>query len=77
MSVHPTYTKARAVTKSDSTVLNCSAFVAGGAGNVAILAEGDSSAVTITAVIVGQVYPIRCQKIMSTNTTATNIVALY
>lgn len=73
------FRKAAAVTKSDSTVVNCEGFYVGGAGNVAIIAKDDQTdtAVTLTACIVGQVYPIACKKIMSTNTTATAIVALY
>lgn len=71
------YTKAVAVTKSDSTVLDCIAFYVGGAGNVAIIAKGDTAAVTLTAIIPGTIYNIACNKIMSTNTTATAIVALY
>ncbi len=73
------YRKAAAVTKSDSTLVNCEGFYVGGAGNVAIIAKDDATdtAVTLTACIVGQYYPIACKKIMSTNTTATAIVALF
>lgn len=71
------YTKAAAVTPSDSTVLRCKAFYVGGAGNVAIKTESGATAVTLTAVLVGHVYRIECYNIMSTNTTATNIVALW
>lgn len=73
------FRKAAAVTKSDSTVVNCEGFYVGGTGNVAIIAKDDptDTAVTLTACIVGQVYPIACKKIMSTNTTATLIVALF
>lgn len=71
------YTRAAAVTKSDTTVLNCEGFYVGGAGNVAIMPREGSTAVTLTACIVGQVYPIACNKIMETNTTATLVVALY
>jgi hypothetical protein len=73
----PRYTKAEAVTKSDSTVLKCKAFYVGGAGNVAIKTDAGATAVTLTACIVGQVYEIECYHIMSTNTTATAIVALW
>lgn len=73
------YRKAAAVTTSDSTIVNCEGFYVGGAGNVAIIAKDDATdtAVTLTACIVGQYYPIACKKIMSTNTTATLIVALF
>lgn len=79
------YTNAIAVTKSDTTVLNCLGFYVGGAGDVAILPlrESDSSpqaagsTVTFVACIVGKIYQVAAAKIMSTNTSATNIVALY
>lgn len=79
------YDRALAVTKSDTTILGCAGFYVGGAGNVAIqtigttgIADGAAdTAVTLTACIVGQIYPIACYRIMSTNTTATAIVALY
>lgn len=73
------FRKAAAVTKSDSTVVNCEGFFVGGAGNVAIIAKDDptDTAVTLTGCLVGTVYPIACKKIMSTNTTATLIVALF
>ena len=71
------YERAVAVSPSDSTIVDCEAFYVGGAGNVAIVAKRGGSAVTLTAVVVGAVYPIACSKIMSTNTTATAIVALY
>ena len=71
------YERAVAVSPSDSTIVDCEAFYVGGAGNVAIVAKRGGSAVTLTAVLVGHVYRIACSKIMSTNTTATAIVALY
>jgi hypothetical protein len=77
MSLAPKYTKAAAVTTSDSTVLKCKAFYVGGAGNVAIKTDSGATAVTFTAVIVGHVYEIECYNIMATNTTATAIVALW
>jgi hypothetical protein len=73
--------KLRAVTPSDSTVVNCQALWVGGAGNVAILAESDAddagSAVTIVGVAAGTLLPIAADRVMSTNTTATSIVAIY
>lgn len=65
------------VTKSDSTLVNCRALYVGGAGDVAILAAGDSVAVTLSSVPAGALLPIACAKIMSTNTTATGLVALF
>lgn len=79
------YTRSAAVTKSDSTVLNCKGFFVGGAGNVAIqslgtanIADGSpDAAVTLTGCTVGTMYEIPAYRIMSTNTTATNIIAFW
>lgn len=52
------------------------ALYIGGAGNlVAVFPDG--SAVTFTGVPAGSILPIRVKRVNSTNTTATNIVALY
>lgn len=66
-----------AVTASDSTTfpVGTSGLFIGGAGNVAVtMASGDS--VTFTGVVAGSILPIECYQVLSTNTTATNIVAL-
>lgn len=48
----------------------------GGAGNLAVRdLEGNS--VTFTGVVAGSVLPIRVARVLSTGTTATNIVALF
>lgn len=69
-----------AVTPSDSTKMSGVGFYVGGAGNVAVMPyeqEGASSptAVTFIAPPVGTVIRMNFSRIMSTNTTATNIVA--
>lgn len=76
--------KARAVTKSDSTVVNCRAIYVGGAGDVAVIPLEDATskggagtAVVFSAVPAGTFMPISAEKIMSTSTTATLMVALY
>jgi len=69
----------RAVTPSDSVDLPispCRALWIGVAGNVALIAADDSSAVTLTAVEAG-LLPVRTKRVLSTGTTATSIVALY
>ncbi len=79
------YERAQAVTKSDTTILDCQGFYVGGAGDVAIqttrgTATGGGTAdgaVTLVACIVGQIYPIACHRIMNTGTSASNIVALF
>jgi len=69
--------KAEAVTKSDSTILKgVRAIWVGGAGNLAVIFADDDSAVTLTGVTAGSLLPIAVTKVMSTNTTATNIVAI-
>jgi hypothetical protein len=66
-----------AVTKSDSTVLPTTrSLYIGGAGDVAVV-TADGQTVTFSAVPVGSVLPIQVTKVMSTNTTATLILALY
>ena len=69
---------AAAVTASDSTDLGTTRGIwVGGAGNLAVMFSGDSAAVTLVGVTAGSLLPIQVQKVMSTNTTATSIVALY
>lgn len=71
--------QAKAITPNDSTDIDpkpCRAVYIGGAGNISLIPEGGSEAVTF-AVIAGQVLPVRAKRIMATNTTATGIVALY
>lgn len=71
-------THAEAVTPSDSTLYDPPTrwVYVGGTGDVAVLLEEDSSPVTLKAVPVGTQLRIRARKIMSTNTTATFIVAM-
>lgn len=70
--------RAVAVTPHDTNDLaNVSrALWVGGAGNVAVILAGDSSAVTFTGVPAGTLLPLRVKRVMSTNTTATTIVAV-
>jgi hypothetical protein len=74
----PIYHGFVAVTTSDTALVNCRAIYIGGAGNIALSIDGATAAVTITAPPVGTILPIELSggRIMSTNTTATNIVAL-
>lgn len=72
-----TYSGFAAVTASDTTRVNCRAIYIGGAGNIALSIDGATTAVTF-AVIAGQILPIALDqgRIMTTNTTATGIIAL-
>lgn len=70
--------KGVAVTKSDSTVLETTrALYIGGAGDVAVVFADGGSAVTLAGALAGSILPVQVTKVMSTSTTATNIVALY
>ena len=70
--------KGVAVTPSDATILETTrALLVGGAGNVAVVFADGGSAVTLTGLVAGSIYPLAVTKVMSTNTTATSIVALY
>ncbi len=76
-AMFPAY-KLTAVTPSNSTELvGVRALYVGTTGNVAIVACNDTAAVTLTAVPAGTVLPIFVSKVMSTGTTASNIVAFY
>lgn len=69
----------RAVTPSDTAELElgpCRALWVGVSGDVAVIAVGDTSAVTLVGVPAG-VLPVMAKRVMATNTDATDIVALY
>lgn len=52
------------------------ALFVGGSGNLNIdTADGDT--VVLTGVVAGQILPIAVKRVRATNTTATNIVALW
>ena len=76
MSLHSFthYETATTVTPSDTAFINAKAFVASGAGNVALQPSQGGNTVTIT-IVIGQVYPIGISRILATGTTATAIVA--
>jgi hypothetical protein len=69
---------AAAVTPNDSTDLTYTsrAIFVGGAGNIAVTMAGGQS-VTFTGIIAGALLPIRVSRILSTGTTATNIMAIW
>jgi hypothetical protein len=48
----------------------------GGAGNLRVLTEGGDD-VVFSGVLAGSYLPIQVLKVFSTNTTATNIVAIW
>lgn len=65
-----------AVTPSDSTVLvNTRGLYVGTSGNL-VVEMADGQTVTFTSVPIG-IFPIQVTKVLSTGTTASNIVAVY
>jgi hypothetical protein len=69
-------TRAAAVTPNDSTVVNAISLYIGTTGNVAVVLKEGDAAVTFSTVPVG-ILRVNAYKVMATNTTASNIVALY
>jgi len=69
-------TRYGAVTPSDSTILQFKRLYIGGAGAVSVKAGPGTAAVTFAAAPAGSVLDVVGAYVMSTNTTATNIVWL-
>lgn len=71
--------KAAVLTKSDTTVYTPAyhGLYVGGAGDVTVIPEGQSATVTFTSVPTGTILPVTVKQLMSTGTTATNIVGLF
>jgi hypothetical protein len=71
-------TRLRAVTPSDSDPLSFvpKALYVGTGGNLAIMAQEDTVAVTLTNLAPGSIVPVRARLVMATGTTASGIVAL-
>ena len=69
---------AAAVTPSDTVDLanETRALYAGGAGDLSVETIAGNT-VTLAGAVAGSVIPIRIKRVNSTNTTATNIVALW
>lgn len=71
---------AAAVTKSDATVFDPSTrgLYVGGAGDVAVRMIGPPAAsVTFVGVPAGTILPVQCDQVLSSGTSATNIVRLW
>lgn len=65
------------VTVSDATVIPVTrALYIGTSGNVAVRMAGSGASITFINVAVG-VFPIQVDQVLSTATTASNIIALY
>jgi len=66
-----------AVTPSDATTIPiCRALYIGTTGNISVRMADGQDTILFTAVPVG-IFPIQVDKVYSTNTTASTIVALY
>lgn len=67
-----------AVTPHDTNALTAvtRALWIGGAGNLVVMFDGDTAAVTLVGVASGTLLPIQVRIVLATNTTATSIVAL-
>lgn len=65
-------------TKSDTTSVDCDMIYVGGTGHLAIKHSTGSSAVLYSAIPAGTILPLKLKdgRIMSTDTTATLIVAM-
>jgi hypothetical protein len=67
-----------AITPNDSVDL--AAFIrgiyVGGTGDVALICEDNTAAVTFVGVPTGTILPVRAKRVLSTGTTATNLVGL-
>lgn len=70
---------AAAVTPSDATTFDSPtrALWVGVAGTVVVRMAADSANVTFSGVQAGQILPLRVDRVLSTNTTASGIVALW
>lgn len=71
--------KGYAITPSDSADLPIvpRAIFVGGAGNITLRLVDDSANIVLNGCLAGSIIPVRANKVMSTGTTATNLVALY
>ncbi len=69
---------AEVVTKSDTTEFSTvtRAVFVGGAGNISFL-MADGTTCVFTGITAGTILPVRARRINSTNTTATNMVAMW
>ena len=55
----------------------CRGVYIGGDGNLTVILEDDVLPTTFVGVVAGSLLPIRVSRVMSTNTTATNIVVVW
>jgi len=70
------FTIAAVITPSDTLPNKWDAIYAGSTGNIVVMPDQSSTAVTFTAVPIGTIIPIKTRLVMATLTTATNLVGL-
>lgn len=68
--------KAEAVTPSDTEVLTTGFLFIGTGGNVSIVLYRDEDPVLFKNIPNGSILPIKVKKVMSTNTTASDIIII-
>jgi len=70
---------AEAITPDDNTDLTASTrgLYVGATGDVVVIFERDTVAVTLVGLVGGVVHPLRVRRVLATNTTATGIVGLF
>lgn len=69
----------RDITKSDTVNLphgTCRAIYVGVSGHIAVLGEDDASVIFYNAAA-GSILALQAKRVLSTGTTATNLIALY
>ena len=64
-----------AVTPSDTGAISARSLYIGGAGHIKIVTAAGRT-VTFVGLVAGQILPVRATRVFSTDTTATNIVAI-
>lgn len=67
---------AAAITPHDTNDIRVARVWVGGAGNVVCIPAGQTTSVTITGVPAGSYLPVVVKRVLSTSTTATNLVAI-
>lgn len=72
-------TRGFAITPSDTSALPAITrqIWVGGAGNIALVLNGDTTSLVMTAVPAGTMLDISAKQINATQTTATNLVGFY
>jgi len=71
-----TFDSAVACTPNDSTQLDASAFIIGGAAGTIAIQNQLGTTISIANGLAGVVYPISVVRVMATGTTATGIILL-